>query len=114
MLNFKALIGGVYRDIKTDQSVILGIPEIRQILKAKETKMAQSRLYFLQNKGHFDDLMNINEKERAEKIKELKKEIDEITIIEKESYKKAPLYLIKQEKEQDKGSWKHYQYLMRV
>ncbi|HNV61458.1 MAG TPA: hypothetical protein PKN54_00800, partial [Candidatus Cloacimonas acidaminovorans] len=82
MLTFKCLIGGIYRDIKADQSVIINLPEIRQILKAKENKAKQSMLYFLENQSHFAELLKLNEKERTEKVKELRAEIDEITIVE--------------------------------
>jgi len=114
MLTFKCLIGGIYRDIKADQSVIINLPEIRQILKAKENKAKQSMLYFLENQSHFAELLKLNEKERTEKVKELRAEIDEITIVEKENERKTPLYRIKQEKEMDKKSWSNYQYLMRI
>lgn len=108
------MIGGIYKDIKADQSCLLLIPEIRQMLKAKQTKAEQQRLYFLENQAHFSDLLNLNENERKEKAKEIRKEIDKITIMEREMESKSPLYRIKEEKQIDKKSWKNYNFLMRV
>lgn len=89
-------------EIKDDKLIEL-LPELRQHLNAKEISLKRHQLYYLKNRSKFQNI--------KQTVDELQKEIDEIDTREMEGWKKAPLYLIKQEREIDKDSWKNYKWL---
>jgi hypothetical protein len=90
-------------EIKENKLIEL-LPELKQHLNAKEINLKRHQLYYLKNKSNFK---NINKT-----IDELQKEMDEIDRQEMDGWKKIPLYLIKQEKKQDKKSWRNYKNLL--
>jgi len=87
-----------------DNNLIDLLPELRQHLNTKEINLKRHQLYYLKNKSNFENI--------KQTIDELQKEMDEIDKQEMEGWKKSPLYLIKQEKKQDKKSWGNYKNIL--
>lgn len=98
------IINILNKKIKIRENKLIDLlPELRQHLNAKEINLKRHQLYYLKNKSKFENI--------KQTIDELQKEIDDIDTREMEGWKKSPLYLIKQEKKQDKKSWKNYKWL---